>query len=133
MAHAYEYDIAVLGGGSGGLVVASASAQLGAKVLLIEKNKLGGDCLFHGCVPSKTLIESSRVAWLVPVGMCVHPVLQFGGGGQPGDLLIAGVMATLAYLLAIYLFYGISVLAYREQYRLVIGATVVSIVVAMLV
>lgn len=79
------------------------------------------------------LTSSSRVAWLVPVGMCVHPVLQYGGGGQPGDLLIAGVMATLAYLLAIYLFYGISVLAYREQYRLVIGATVVSIVVAMMV
>lgn len=61
----YEYDIAVLGGGSGGLVVASAGAQFGGKVLLIEKNKLGGDCLFHGCVPSKALIESSRVAWLM--------------------------------------------------------------------
>ncbi|MFH1282709.1 MAG: NAD(P)/FAD-dependent oxidoreductase [bacterium] len=58
-----EYDIAVLGGGSGGLVVASAAAQLGAGVLLVEKNKLGGDCLFHGCVPSKTFIESSRVVW----------------------------------------------------------------------
>lgn len=59
----YTYDIAVLGGGSGGLVVASAAAQLGAKVLLVEKNKLGGDCLYHGCVPSKSFIESSRIAW----------------------------------------------------------------------
>ncbi|MFH1379922.1 MAG: FAD-dependent oxidoreductase [bacterium] len=65
MGNMYKYDVAVLGGGSGGLVAASASAQLGAKVLLIEKNKLGGDCLYHGCVPSKTLIESSRVAWLM--------------------------------------------------------------------
>src|SRR5436309_15385851 len=57
-----EFDIAVIGGGSGGLVVAAGGAALGAKVALVEKNRLGGDCLWYGCVPSKTLIKSARVA-----------------------------------------------------------------------
>ncbi|NDP41444.1 MAG: FAD-dependent oxidoreductase [Aromatoleum sp.] len=58
-----EFDLAVIGGGSGGLVVAAGGAALGAKVALVEKDKLGGDCLWTGCVPSKTLIESARVAF----------------------------------------------------------------------
>jgi pyruvate/2-oxoglutarate dehydrogenase complex dihydrolipoamide dehydrogenase (E3) component len=56
------YDLVVIGGGSAGLVAASGSALLGAKVALIEKNLLGGDCLFTGCVPSKTLIKSAKFA-----------------------------------------------------------------------
>ncbi len=62
---AVEYDLVVIGGGSGGLVVASAAAQLKAKVALVEKNRLGGDCLWAGCVPSKSLIEAGRVAHTV--------------------------------------------------------------------
>ncbi len=59
-------DVVVLGGGAGGLVVASGLAQLGLKVALIEKaEKLGGDCLHYGCVPSKTLIHSAKVAHLM--------------------------------------------------------------------
>jgi pyruvate/2-oxoglutarate dehydrogenase complex dihydrolipoamide dehydrogenase (E3) component len=57
-----SYDIAVIGGGSAGLVVAVGSAQLGARVALIERKALGGDCLYTGCVPSKTLIRSARFA-----------------------------------------------------------------------
>ncbi len=57
-----EYDICVIGGGAGGLVVAAGGATLGARVILIEKNRLGGDCLHYGCVPSKTLLHSARVA-----------------------------------------------------------------------
>ncbi len=58
----YDYDIGVLGGGAAGLTVASGAAQLGARTLLIEKEKeLGGDCLHFGCVPSKTLIKSAHV------------------------------------------------------------------------
>jgi len=60
-----EFDIVVIGGGSGGLVVAAGGAALGAKVALVEKNRLGGDCLWYGCVPSKTLIKSARVAQLM--------------------------------------------------------------------
>ncbi len=56
------YDLIVIGGGSAGLVAAGGSALLGAKVALIEKNKLGGDCLYTGCVPSKTLIRSAKFA-----------------------------------------------------------------------
>lgn len=56
------YDLIVIGGGSAGLVAAGGSALLGAKVALIEKNLLGGDCLYTGCVPSKTLIKSARFA-----------------------------------------------------------------------
>jgi pyruvate/2-oxoglutarate dehydrogenase complex dihydrolipoamide dehydrogenase (E3) component len=58
----YDYDVGIIGGGSAGLTVASGAAQLGAKTLLVEKEKeLGGDCLHYGCVPSKTLIRSAQV------------------------------------------------------------------------
>jgi pyruvate/2-oxoglutarate dehydrogenase complex dihydrolipoamide dehydrogenase (E3) component len=58
-----EFDIVVIGGGSGGLVVAAGGSTLGAKVALVEKHKLGGDCLWYGCVPSKSLIKSARIAY----------------------------------------------------------------------
>jgi pyruvate/2-oxoglutarate dehydrogenase complex dihydrolipoamide dehydrogenase (E3) component len=69
-----DFDLAVIGGGAGGLVVAAGGAALGAKVALVEKDRLGGDCLWHGCVPSKTLIKSARIAhqmrhadrWAIP-------------------------------------------------------------------
>ena len=58
----YEYDIGIIGGGAAGLTTASGAAQLGAKVILIEQeDRLGGDCLHYGCVPSKTLIKSAHV------------------------------------------------------------------------
>ncbi len=57
----YDFDIAIIGAGSGGLVVASGAAGLGAKVLLIEANKMGGDCLNYGCVPSKTFLKSAHL------------------------------------------------------------------------
>ena len=57
-----DYDLVVIGGGSAGLVVAGGAAQLGARVALIEKKALGGDCLYTGCVPSKTFIRSARFA-----------------------------------------------------------------------
>lgn len=57
----YDYDIGIMGGGAAGLTVASGAAQLGAKTLLVEKEKaLGGDCLHFGCVPSKTLIRTAQ-------------------------------------------------------------------------
>jgi pyruvate/2-oxoglutarate dehydrogenase complex dihydrolipoamide dehydrogenase (E3) component len=58
----YDFDIGVIGGGAAGLTVTAGAAQLGAKTLLVEKDKeLGGDCLHYGCVPSKTLIKSANV------------------------------------------------------------------------
>ena len=59
---AAKYNIVVIGGGPAGLIVAAGAAGLGAKVALIEKHLLGGDCLIVGCVPSKCIIRSSRVA-----------------------------------------------------------------------
>jgi pyruvate/2-oxoglutarate dehydrogenase complex dihydrolipoamide dehydrogenase (E3) component len=58
-----KYDVAVIGGGAGGLVVASVAAQLGLDVALVEKEKLlGGDCLHYGCIPSKALLRAAQVA-----------------------------------------------------------------------
>lgn len=65
----YDFDIGILGGGSGGLTVAAGAAQLGARTLLVEKEKeLGGDCLHYGCVPSKTLIRTAHVRHLMQNG-----------------------------------------------------------------
>jgi len=57
----YSHDVMILGGGAGGLTAASGCAQLGLKTALVEKERLGGDCLYYGCVPSKSLIKSARV------------------------------------------------------------------------
>ena len=55
-------DICVIGAGAGGLSVAAAAAAFGVPVVLVEKGKLGGDCLNYGCVPSKSLIAAARQA-----------------------------------------------------------------------
>jgi len=54
------YDLVVIGGGTAGLVSAAGAAGLGARVALVEKSLLGGDCLNSGCVPSKALLRSAR-------------------------------------------------------------------------
>lgn len=65
----YDYDIGIIGGGAAGLTIASGAAQLGAKTLLVEKEReLGGDCLHYGCVPSKTLIKTAYVYHLMKNG-----------------------------------------------------------------
>ncbi len=58
-----EYDLIVIGAGSGGLSAAPLAVKLGARVALVEKYRPGGDCLYTGCVPSKALIKVARVAW----------------------------------------------------------------------
>ena len=62
MAELLEPDICVIGAGSGGLSVAAAAAQFGVDVVLIEKGKMGGDCLNYGCVPSKAMIAAAKSA-----------------------------------------------------------------------
>lgn len=62
MAERINADICVIGAGSGGLSVAAGAAQLGRKVVLIERHKMGGDCLNTGCVPSKSLIAAANHA-----------------------------------------------------------------------
>ncbi|MEY4322028.1 MAG: hypothetical protein RL167_756 [Actinomycetota bacterium] len=58
----HNFDVVILGGGSGGYAAALRSAQLGKKVALIEKDKLGGTCLHRGCIPTKALLHSAEVA-----------------------------------------------------------------------
>ncbi|MBV8608565.1 MAG: FAD-dependent oxidoreductase, partial [Singulisphaera sp.] len=55
------YDLVVLGGGAGGLNVALEAARVGARVALIEKYELGGECTHSACVPSKGLIQAARL------------------------------------------------------------------------
>lgn len=57
-----KFDVVVIGGGTGGLVTASGCARLGRKVALIERDALGGDCLWTGCVPTKALVASAKLA-----------------------------------------------------------------------
>ena len=61
-------DICIIGGGSGGLSIAAGAAQMGAKVVLLEGHKMGGDCLNYGCVPSKALIASAKQAYAISHG-----------------------------------------------------------------
>lgn len=62
MVNVIKADLCVIGGGSGGLTVAAGAAQMGAKVVLIERGKMGGDCLNYGCVPSKALLAAAHAA-----------------------------------------------------------------------
>ena len=57
-----EYDLAIIGAGSAGLIAARFAAQLGARVLLAERDRIGGDCTWTGCVPSKSLIRVAKAA-----------------------------------------------------------------------
>jgi pyruvate/2-oxoglutarate dehydrogenase complex dihydrolipoamide dehydrogenase (E3) component len=58
----YDYDLLVIGGGAGGLTAAGMGANFGAKTLMVEADKLGGDCTWYGCIPSKTLLHLSKMA-----------------------------------------------------------------------
>ena len=62
MAEGGHYDIVILGGGSGGYACALRAAELGKRVALIEKDKVGGTCLHRGCIPTKALLHSAEVA-----------------------------------------------------------------------
>ncbi|MBT4006951.1 MAG: FAD-dependent oxidoreductase [Rhodospirillales bacterium] len=62
MADIIKADLCIIGGGSGGLSVAAGAAQMGAKCVLVEKAKMGGDCLNTGCVPSKSLLAAAHTA-----------------------------------------------------------------------
>ena len=68
-----EYDVVILGGGTGGYVAAIRAAQLGLKTALVEKDKLGGTCLHKGCIPSKALLKSAEV-----YDMTKNKAVEFG-------------------------------------------------------
>lgn len=76
-------DILVIGAGSGGLSIAAGASQMGAKVVLLEGHKMGGDCLNYGCVPSKALLASAKQAQAMRTGKKygvspARPVVSYG-------------------------------------------------------
>ena len=58
----YDVDLCVIGGGSAGLSMTAGAAMLGRNVLLFEGAEMGGDCLNHGCVPSKAILKAGKIA-----------------------------------------------------------------------
>jgi pyruvate/2-oxoglutarate dehydrogenase complex dihydrolipoamide dehydrogenase (E3) component len=103
-------DICVIGGGSGGLTVAAGAAQLGANVVLIEADKMGGDCLNHGCVPSKALLAAAHQAAIAPrakkLGVSFRtPTINRGNIAKH----IAGVIAGIAPQDSVERFQGLGV------------------------
>ncbi|MEL7048276.1 MAG: FAD-dependent oxidoreductase, partial [Pseudomonadota bacterium] len=72
-----DCDLCVIGAGSGGLSVAAAAAAFGQAVVLIEKHKMGGDCLNYGCVPSKALLAAGKRAHLIATSS------KFGISAEP--------------------------------------------------
>jgi pyruvate/2-oxoglutarate dehydrogenase complex dihydrolipoamide dehydrogenase (E3) component len=58
----HDYDLIIIGGGSAGLTAAGFAVQLGVRVALVEKHRIGGDCTWTGCVPSKTLLKAAKAA-----------------------------------------------------------------------
>ncbi len=72
-----EYDLVIIGAGSGGLTAAGFAAQLGARVAVVEKSRIGGDCTWTGCVPSKALLKAAKVAHEIRTasrfGIAAHP------------------------------------------------------------
>jgi len=90
-------DLCVIGAGAGGLTVAAAAAQLGVQVVLVERHKMGGDCLNYGCVPSKSLIASARRAHLMRTSAAfgivpTNPTVSYKGVHDH----IHGVIASIA-------------------------------------
>ncbi|MDX1673026.1 MAG: FAD-dependent oxidoreductase, partial [Balneolaceae bacterium] len=62
MSSKHEYDVVVIGGGAAGLTSSGIAANFGAKTMMVEAKKLGGDCTWTGCVPSKALLKAGKVA-----------------------------------------------------------------------
>ena len=87
-------DICIIGGGSGGLSLAAGAVQMGARVVLFERAAMGGDCLNHGCVPSKTLLAAAKAA-----RHCLgQPEMGIHGGQARVDF--AAVKARIAAVIA---------------------------------
>ncbi|MFW6010488.1 MAG: FAD-dependent oxidoreductase, partial [Gemmatimonadota bacterium] len=84
-----EFDIVVLGGGTAGLVTAAGAASLGARTALLEKDRLGGECLWTGCVPSKALLASARAAHVI------EGASRYGLSVEDPEMDVSGVLASV--------------------------------------
>jgi dihydrolipoyl dehydrogenase len=99
------YDIVILGGGSGGYACALRAAELGQRVVLIEKDRVGGTCLHRGCIPTKALLHAAEIADLARDGESFGVRAKLDGVDMPGvnaykdkvvDRLWKGLQSTLA-------------------------------------
>jgi len=82
--HEGGYDIVILGGGSGGYACALRAAELGKRVALIEKDKVGGTCLHRGCIPTKALLHAAEVADYSREGPAFGVLSSLNGIDMPG-------------------------------------------------
>ena len=98
-------DICIIGAGSGGLSVAAGAVQMGARVVLIEGHKMGGDCLNYGCVPSKALLAAGKK----------HPVPEFAAAKD----YVQQVIDTIAPVDSQERFEGLGVKVIRAQARFI--------------
>jgi len=122
-----EVDICVIGAGSGGLSVAAAAAQLGVRVALIEKGKMGGDCLNYGCIPSKAMIAAAKQAKLMSSGE------KFGIKAETASVdfkkvhdHIHGVIASIAPTDSVERFTGLGVKVIEAEGKFKDGSTVIA-------
>ena len=99
------FDLVILGGGSGGYACALRAAELGKRVALIEKDKVGGTCLHRGCIPTKALLHAAEIADHARDGAAFGVRSTFDGVDMPGvngykdkvvDRLWKGLQSTLA-------------------------------------
>jgi len=125
MADTFDFDICVIGAGSGGLSVAAGASQMGARVVLIERAEMGGDCLNTGCVPSKALLaaghaaESARTA----ARFGVDPGVPAIDGRRVHDH-VHGVIGAIAPMDSVERFEGLGVTVIREAARFTGPSTV---------
>ncbi len=113
-------DLCVIGGGSGGLSVAAGAVQMGAKVVLLEGHKMGGDCLNYGCVPSKALIASAKQAHAMNHGQAygvanVAPSVDYAAAKDH----VHDVIATIAPVDSVERFEGLGVHVIQEFGRFI--------------
>ena len=113
-------DLCVIGAGSAGLTATSIAAQLGRKVVLVERAEMGGECLNNGCVPSKALLAAAKVAHAMrsgaPFGIgAVEPSVDFAAVHRH----VRGVIATIAPHDSVARFEGLGAQVIRAEARFV--------------
>ncbi len=118
-------DLCIIGAGSGGLAVAAGAAQLGASVVLVERGRMGGDCLNYGCVPSKSLLASARLAtaWRRGAELGIRygpPQIDFAAVADS----VERVIARLAPTDSVERFEGLGVRVIAAEARFVDGRTI---------
>ncbi len=113
-------DICIIGAGSAGLSLAAGAVQMGARVVLIEGHKMGGDCLNYGCIPSKSLIAAGKQAYTLAHGETLGvanavPDVDFAAAKDHVDRVIA----TIAPVDSVERFEGLGVTVIREFARFI--------------